>query len=86
MSNLLTLNNSPIVLQKEGGQSSVPATLIITSTDYTGQKGINLAYLSQNKTIFVKNGSLGLTAIPFTIETYINCGIYLGLYGWGGIP
>lgn len=85
MSNLLTLNNSPIILQKEG-QSSVPATLTITSTDYTGQKGISLAYLSQNKTIFVKNSSLGLTTIPFTIETYINCGIYLGLYGWDGIP
>lgn len=71
-----------------GGSSSglEPATLTITSTDYTGDKYMAIAWTKPDGTIGWQNAQTEAFNFPITIDTVVNGGVSVTPDSFSGIP
>lgn len=82
---LLTLNDKPIVIKdSSSGGVLEPATLTITSNDYTDKKYATFAYFNNNEIVY--DLSSKSFTLPFQINTYVNCAVLFAPSGWSGFP
>lgn len=77
--------NRRIVSGGAGGGGLEPATLTITSTDYTGEKYMSIAWTKPDGTIGTQNSYEAFT-FPITIDTVVNGGVVVSPDGFSGIP